>query len=791
MEKLLADKLNKALGKIDRPGAFSASGSVPAILPGLEVKGLGPIALPLVAKQAKELIEHCEQAPYGKGTETVVDSSVRRVWRLTPERFTLANADWINLIKDITTNVQKTLGLEEQKLEAHLYDLLVYEPGGFFLPHKDGEKLDRMVATLVIVLPSAHQGGELVVRHDGREEVIDFSRASNAFQIHYAAFYADCEHEIRPIREGYRLCLVYNVTLAKGKKGIEAPRASKHIEEIAGLLREWANDPEAQKLVITLDHEYTEKGLSWDALKGADRALADIVADAAQQAECRAYLGLLTFWESGSGHSSDDDYGYHGRWRKYDEEDEEDESAGDYEMEEVFDTSLTVKNGRDRTGNPMPFDELLIDEETDLLDPEALRAVKPEEEFEGYTGNAGMTLERWYRHAAVVLWPEKRHFAVVCDQSPEAGLQILKTLVGQWQKANSKNAAALKESCSQLANAVVASWRPNSHGSGWDKKPEQNDLLMLLDSLDDRQLIDRFVTELLMQDVTLNPGKALTGVCQKYGWQTFAPSLLTLFKNTNPASMSRNIRLLEDLASAEESQSGLCHDLGQELLAVLERIDTDKTITDWHMRNLNREAVFPELVRALIVANQPELLMRLVEHALEHPKEYPLAAVHLSAIKKLEAWLKKDVATPPPGLTHWLAACREQLEKLTAEEPQEPTDFRRPADVACKCKLCHELNQYLANPAEKVHRFMAPKEVRGHLEHRIGDHRCDVDMTTERTRPSHTLVCSKNMMSYERNLKKYHEDLQHLARVQEIEAAVAKNGTPKASLRKRARNAVS
>jgi hypothetical protein len=86
-----------------------------------------------------------------------------------------------------------------------------------------------MVGTLVVALPSAHEGGELVVRHEGQEEVIDFGGADSAFRIHYAAFYADCEHEVRPLREGYRLCLVYNLTLAKGKKTIQAPKASEHV----------------------------------------------------------------------------------------------------------------------------------------------------------------------------------------------------------------------------------------------------------------------------------------------------------------------------------------------------------------------------------------------------------------------------------------------------------------------------------------------------------------------------------------------------------------------------------
>src|SRR5512135_1077169 len=317
----IRQKLSQALSKVDRPGSFCVSGSAPAVLPGLEVDGLGPIGLPLTAKQAKELIKHFHQAPYGKGEKTVVDTSVRRVWRMEPGRFSLTNPDWDRFIAETVKKVQEELGLEEQKLESYLYDLLLYEPGSFFLPHRDGEKLDRMVATLVVVLPSAYEGGELVVRHDGQEKVIDLGGPdAGPFQVHYAAFYADCEHEVRPLRKGYRLCLVYNLTLAKKtKKSISAPRASVHIERIVPLLREWAADDSARKLVITLDHQYTRDGLIWDALKGEDRARAQVLLEAARQAGCEVHLALLTFRESGSAEGDDED------------EDEEDD-AGRYEM---------------------------------------------------------------------------------------------------------------------------------------------------------------------------------------------------------------------------------------------------------------------------------------------------------------------------------------------------------------------------------------------------------------------------------------------------------------------------
>ena len=69
------------------------------MLPGLEVDGLGPVGLPLTARQAKQLKKLCEQAPYGKGEQTLVDTSVHRVWHLSPDQFTLTNPDWDLFLK--------------------------------------------------------------------------------------------------------------------------------------------------------------------------------------------------------------------------------------------------------------------------------------------------------------------------------------------------------------------------------------------------------------------------------------------------------------------------------------------------------------------------------------------------------------------------------------------------------------------------------------------------------------------------------------------------------------------
>ena len=88
----------------------------------------------------------------------------------------------------------------------------MYEPGGFFAPHRDTEKVDGMVATLVVPLPVAGAGGELVIRHRERQPVVDL-RTDEPSEFAFAAFYADCVHEIRPVTTGYRIVLVYHLVV--------------------------------------------------------------------------------------------------------------------------------------------------------------------------------------------------------------------------------------------------------------------------------------------------------------------------------------------------------------------------------------------------------------------------------------------------------------------------------------------------------------------------------------------------------------------------------------------------
>ena len=135
-------------------------------------------------------------------------------------------------------------------MRAELYKLLVYDAGGFFIEHRDTEKAEGMFGTLVIVLPSIYEGGELMVRHGGREALLDL-RCNDPSEARFAAFYADCRHEVMPVTSGCRLTLIYNL-LWPGVRP-EPPAYDVELGRLTTMLSKWGpEDP--LKLIVPLEY---------------------------------------------------------------------------------------------------------------------------------------------------------------------------------------------------------------------------------------------------------------------------------------------------------------------------------------------------------------------------------------------------------------------------------------------------------------------------------------------------------------------------------------------------------
>ena len=146
-----------------------------------------------------------------------------------------------------------------------------------------------MIGSLVIVYPTQHEGGSLVLRHGDKEWVFDSGRALADLQqpsIAYVAFFSDVEHEVAPVQKGYRVTLTYNL-YARDTAPILPRSLSNHITNerasafknvLKTLLDDVSFFPQGGLLGFGLFHQYPVdtrniKNLTSTRLKGRDAIL--------------------------------------------------------------------------------------------------------------------------------------------------------------------------------------------------------------------------------------------------------------------------------------------------------------------------------------------------------------------------------------------------------------------------------------------------------------------------------------------------------------------------------------
>jgi predicted 2-oxoglutarate/Fe(II)-dependent dioxygenase YbiX len=413
----------------------------------LEVEGFGHVKFPVTPAKARKLIGLGQPARFGRGEETVTDPEIRDTWEIPKH---LVRAQWNDAtLKDILATVKEELGLPNAAgLTADLHSLLVYEQNQHFLAHQDSEKEDSMVGTVVVTLPSSYTGGELMVGHN--EEWNAYQGSKTALSL--VAFYADCRHEVLKVQSGYRITLAYNL-LVHGDTG--RPEGDDGtVAELADLLREHFSTPVPRyyggpaadppnRLAYLLDHQYTPRALKWSRLKGADASRVSLLREAANRADCEAILALADVKTT---HSAFKD-GYRRRWDDdYDEDEYDvDDGSGDdtrYEIQELIDSevALTHWTGLDgtrleETSLPVEGTEVCASTPTGDLEPYS-------SDYEGYMGNWGNTLDRWYHRAAVVVWPREQAFANRAETSPAWALDELASMVSAGDASGAQAAAA-------------------------------------------------------------------------------------------------------------------------------------------------------------------------------------------------------------------------------------------------------------------------------------------------------------------------------------------------------------
>ena len=395
-------RLSNALESIHSEGTFADFRRIPLkwIQP-FTVRDVGQVKLPLKEPTIRQLIEKARQSPYGRGSETLVDTSVRNTWELDAAQLDMTTSisdQWTKTVASACEWVAARLGIPVP-VKAELYKMLIYEKGAMFKPHTDTEKIPGMFGTLVICLPSDHKGGDLVLKH--RNETKVFSTSEAQPEPSMFCWYADVTHEVLPVTEGYRCVLTYNLALSEPEAVQSTPSATLNDlgqTELRKALKAWlefpARNPEKDNhLYSSLDYNYTEASISFNTLKGDDRARIQCLRDVCKDLGMTVLLALLEKVERG--HCEDDhrywDYNPRTNYRDGSDDSDSDEDSW-HEFEDVLESDLTIErlltlDGRTLRTN-MELDggdiwEYMIQEYDDPFEG----CERGEEDYSGLTGN--------------------------------------------------------------------------------------------------------------------------------------------------------------------------------------------------------------------------------------------------------------------------------------------------------------------------------------------------------------------------------------------------------------------
>ena len=801
--------LEDALAGVERPGDYYVADRLELPMPTVKVDGVGILSFPVPPFQVEQLIEHATRAPYGRGTRTVVDTGMRRVWQVAAPKVSVGGQSWRRSFETILSTVTRGLGCEGANVAAELYKLLVYDPGGLFKPHRDTEKSAGMFGTLVVALPSEHSGGDLVIRHAGRETTIALSGADFA-ELGFAAFYADCEHEIRPITAGHRICLVYNLMQRPSRatrKPLVAPLYESEVSRVVDVLEKTlASRKVPLKIVWLLEHQYSPAGLSFTALKNADAARATVLAEAASRTGCVVHLGIVRIEEYGSAEPTADFYFERRYSGWYDEDEGEDDGAedgqgDDFDVVDVDDGTQFVDEWIDPQDCRVGFGPIPL-APAELVPLGALDGEPPDRQrLMEATGNEGVTFERSYHRAAIVIWHRRRYADVLLQAGVGAAMPYLIQQVAACE-AEPENARTKRDTVA-LLRRMLGEWQATLETSEWDfhdgRTPDPNRAAMLdlLARLGHVESIERFLGSIVAEAYDGSENAGLMAVAPLLTPARARDRLSDIVKanmrTTHVACIdlfSGLFRVLHDgrMAPATRWKAAL-RDVATVLVAGLEDVGTaartphsvmwpnayphqhdDEEDEDWEQQSDEMEHAPAESARIAAIADlvdtlgtlAPELRTRAVATIAGRPTTFDPVRVVVPALDLLSGRQGAQIADDKGFFDLWRAAAGFLLDR-SAHPPERPRSWELEVTIPCPCEDCRELESFARDPVERTHRFPVRKDRRRHLHQTIGGHDLDMTHVTERKGSPYTLVCTKTRRGFERRQTQYRADLAAMA----------------------------
>lgn len=363
-------------------------------------------------------------------------------------------------------------------------------------------------------------------------------------------------------------------------------------------------------------------------------------------------------------------------------------------------------------------------------------------------GNYGNTMDRWYRRAAVVVWPRDRDFTNRAEASPAWALDELRARVRGGDQAGARAAAATLTPFWDAA--VRANGQVRFFGAA----------LRTATALDDAETAGMLLRPFRIECLSRSHVTPLAKLAGHYGEQWMGELARTWFGDGRPwAYASRQERsewlaslpgLCEALHAKGSSGAATAHclvDLAWEWLGnTIQQAFASQSPRYRDKELADAGEPLAAVLAAAAATGAVNLRDKSVGFLCQQDDEVIICV--LSALRSagaLPAEARRD-----GGFDTLAAECTTRLKDRLASPPRADDDWSISLPGGCGCELCGTLGTFLNDPARRTVEWPLAQQRRRHVHAQIDAAELPVRHATRRMGRPYTLVLTKTEALFER-----------------------------------------
>jgi hypothetical protein len=390
-------------------------------------------------------------------------------------------------------------------------------------------------------------------------------------------------------------------------------------------------------------------------------------------------------------------------------------------------------------------------------------------EHEGYMGNYGNTMDRWYHRAAIILWQRKDHYPILFAMDPASVFsELLKLTRKKFQEAQ----------VSQIISSLLPYWSQcvrRLNGS-----EICSSVFKIAIYLKDPQLAQSMAIGFDMGALNPERAKLFLSLQEAYGTPWCLNVLQAWSKpkdHWGTAPECKNIaEIIKTLSNSQNHKALSSFLLKYQFAKIIEDTEFYKEYTRANLiaGTAERMKTVMGFIQACIIVNHQLIYTELLNHIMDHVELYPAITLvditqHLKEnleVYDLKKWHYQK-------LFNYIQSLLENEKNLGLRKIDDWAIHEKPP---CQCEDCGTLGEFLSS-AIKTLKWPLGKDRRKHIHNIIEGLSIPVLHQTEHTGSPHKLILTKTDKLYKDaalrfdNLKKALSRLAKLAILRQVETS--------------------